>query len=300
MGAGAVRRALLAVLLLGNVAVVGIAASYATSSHGGPQAGPVPGPVPTLPPPIGPSPAPAPKPKPKPAAPKIAGPQDRWALLVGITNYRAPVHHTAAGAQDAVVVRDLLLKSGWRSDHIRLLTDGAATGQALADGLTWLGQHSGSGTFSLFHYSGHVKQRSGHEYLWPVDNAFYPDTSLATAMKNVRGVSWTSVAGCEAAGFDEGLSSKTRLVTGSSAADEKSYEYPDWGTSVWVGLLMDQGLRKKGADLNGDGHVTVQEAYRWGAPRAAQITKDQQPYGPQHPYLAGGDGNLRLDAPVVA
>ncbi|MDT7546990.1 MAG: hypothetical protein QOE99_3100, partial [Actinomycetota bacterium] len=68
----------------------------------------------------------------------------------------------------------------------------------------------------------------------------------------------------------------------------------------WVGLLMDQGLRKKGADLNGDGHVTVQEAYRWGAPRAAQITKDQQPYGPQHPYLAGGDGNLRLDAPVVA
>lgn len=300
----AMRRALVAAVLLANVAVVGVATSYATGGPDSPAgspggAGPVPSPLPALPVLGSPSPAPSPKPSPKPAGPRVAGPQDRWALLVGITDYRAPVHDTAAGAQDAAVVRDLLLKSGWRSDHIRLLRDGAATGQALADGLSWLGSHSGSGTFSLFHYSGHVKQRDGHEYLWPVDNAFFSDASLATAMKRVRGVSWTSVAGCEAAGFDEGLSSKTRLVTGSSAVDEKSYEYPDWGMSVWAGLLFDQALRKKGADLDGDGHVTVQEAYRWAAPRAAEITKNQQPYGPQHPYLRGGSGSLRLDAPVV-
>jgi len=124
MGVGAVRRGLLAAVLHRQPSrSPGVAASYATSSYGGgAQAGSIPGPVPTLPPPIGPSPAPAPKPK--AAGPVIAGPQDRWALLVGITNYRAPVHHTTAGAQDAVVTRDLLLKSGWRSDHIRLLTDG--------------------------------------------------------------------------------------------------------------------------------------------------------------------------------
>ena len=286
----AVRRLLVALVAVLHIGVVGLVASHAGTSVASPP------PLPILQPSPSPSPTPAPKPKP---GPRIAPPADRWALLVGITNYRAPVHDTVAGAQDAAVVRDLLLRSGWRSDHIRVLTDSAATGQAVADGLTWLAQHSSSRTFSLFHYSGHVKQRSGHEYLWPVDNAFYPDTSVATAMKNVRGISWTSIAGCEAAGFDQGLSSKTRLVTASSAVDEKSYENPDWGTSVWVGLLMDQGLRRKGADLDGDGRVTVQEAFRWGAPRAAELTRKQSPYGPQHPYLAGGSGSLRLDAPVV-
>lgn len=244
--------------------------------------------------------APAPPPSAAAAPPqRIAGPQDRWALLVGVTRYRAPVHPTTAGAQDIGVIRGVLLQSGWRPDHIRTVTDGAATGEALAAGLSWLSVHSTDTTFSLFHYSGHVKQRDGHEYLWPVDNAFFPDTSLATAMKKVRGVSWTDVAGCEAAGFDQDLSSKTRLVTASSAVSEKSYEYPPWRTSVWVGLLFDQGLRTAAADLNGDGHVSVQEAYRWGAPQAAKITSLQVPYGPQHPYRAGGDGDLRLDAPVV-
>ena len=232
-------------------------------------------------------------------AQRIAGPEDRWALLVGVTRYVAPVHQTTAGAQDVGVIRDVLLQAGWRADHIRTLTDGAASGEALAADLAWLAAHSTNTTFSLFHYSGHVKQRDGHEYLWPVDNAFFPDSSLATAMKKVRGVSWTDVAGCEAAGFDQGLSSKTRLVTASSAVTEKSYEYPPWKTSVWVGLLFDRGLRTAAADLNGDGHVSVQEAYRWGAPQATEITRLQVPYGPQHPYRAGGDGDLRLDAPVV-
>ena len=284
------RRLIVAAVILVHSVGLGLVASSAAAPTGPP-------PLPLVQP--SPSPSPTPSPKPKPPSPRVAGPTDRWALLVGITRYRSPVHQTVAGAQDAALVRDLLLRSGWRSDHIRLLTDGAATGQALADGLTWLGRHSGGGTFSLFHYSGHVKQQGGHEYLWPVDNAFYPDSSVVTAMRNVRGMSWTSIAGCEAAGFDDGLSSKARLVTASSAVDEKSYENPQWGSSVWVGVLMDQGLRRKEADLNRDGHVTVQEAFRWGAPRATEVTRNQSPYGPQHPYLAGGSGSLRLDAPVV-
>lgn len=299
----AVRRGLIGAVLLGNIAVVGLATSYAASSVDRPPAAaavgsPLPGALSFSPSPSPPPPAPA-KARPRPPGASIASPQDRWALLVGVTAYRAPVHDTVAGAADVALVRDVLLRSGWRSDHIRVLTDGAATGSALADGLAWLAARSSGSTFSLFHYSGHVKQADGHEYLWPVDNAYYSDTSLATAMKRVSGRSWTSIAGCEAAGFDQGLSSRNRLVTASSAVDEKSYEYPDWGMSVWAGVLFDQGLRQKAADLNGDGVVTVQEAYRWAAPRAATITAYQRPYGPQHPYLAGGDGSLRLDAPAV-
>jgi hypothetical protein len=312
MASGLLGRTLIGSVLLANVAVVGVAASYASSSASyasstaasRPIAAPVrvqPQALPTLPPLLQPSPSPSPKPSPapKPAGPRVAPPQDRWALLVGITDYRSPVHDTVAGAQDIAVVRDTLLKAGWRSDHIKVLTDRAATGKALQDGLTWLIQHSSSSTVSVFHYSGHVKQRDGHEYLWPVDNAFYSDTSVTQAMRAVRGTSWTNIAGCEAAGFNDGLADRNHLFSASSAADEKSYEYPQWKMSVWTGVLWDQGLRKAGADTDADGHVTVQEAIKWGAPRAAQITRDQRPHGPQHPYLAGGTGALRLDAPVV-
>src|SRR3954470_18962149 len=211
------RRAVVGLVLVAQVVVVGIASSYAGGTGAGlPGAAPTLPPVPVLAPSPSPSPSPAPRPSPKPA-PKIAPPEDRWALLVGVTDYRSPTHDTVAGAHDAEIVRDVLLRAGWRSDHIRMLTNGAATGKALQDGLTWLISHSSSSTFSLFHYSGHVKQRAGHEYLWSVDNSFYADSSGTQAMRGVRGISWTSIAGCEAAGFNDGLADKTHLFTASSA-----------------------------------------------------------------------------------
>ncbi len=287
-------RLVLVAALVGQIGVLGVAVSQADPAAGvGTRAA---GPLPTLQPIF---PTASPSPQPPAAVARTAPPQDRWALIVGITDYRSPVHDTVAGAADAALVRDVLLRSGWRSDHIRVLTDGAATARALTDGLDWLAARSGPDRFSLFHYSGHVKQRSGHEYLWPVDNGFVSDTSFVAAMKAVRGRSWTSIAGCEAAGFNDGLASAQRLFTASSAPDEKSYEHPDWDLSVWTGVLWQQGLRDKLADSDGNGRVSVQDAARWGAPRAAAITDRQRPYGPQHPELAGGGSPLYLDAPAL-
>lgn len=257
------------------------------------------GPLPTLQP-IVPSPSPSTPPPTPPAEPRTVPPADRWALVIGVTDYRSPVKDTVAGAADARLVRDVLLRNGWRADRIRLLTDGAATGSAVRAGLAWLAERSGPETFSLVHYSGHVKQRGGHEYLWPADNDFLSDSALVTAVRRLRGPSWTSISGCEADGFDDGLSSRQRLFTASSAVDEKSYEHPEWGTSVWTGILFAQGLRDGDADRDGDGRVSVQDAARWGAPRAAVITERQRPHGPQHPVLAGGSGPLYLDAPPRA
>jgi len=321
------RRGLLTVVLVVHCGALGVAASQATTTGASPSAATLAdrgarpsalaagssddrypvldvdpkllaGPVPSLQP-LFPSASPSPRPSPSAQPVRTAPPQDRWALIVGVTDYRSPVHDTVAGASDARLVRDVLLRSGWRSDHIRVLTDGAATSGALSAGLEWLAARSGPGTFSLMHYSGHVKQRNGHEYLWPVDNGFLSDTSFVAAMKAVRGRSWTSIAGCEAAGFNDGLASAQRLFSASSAVDEKSYEHPDWGLSVWSGVLWKQGLRDKHADADGDGAVSVQEAVRWGAPRAATITDRQRPHGPQHPVLAGVGSPLYLNAPAL-
>ena len=260
-------------------------------------------PLPPLPYPLGPSPSPTPKPAPKPSPkappPPTAAPQDRWALVVGVTAYRGNVKDTVGGANDARLVRDVLLRNGWRSDRIRILTDDAATGKAVSEGISWLQRNSSSRTFSMFHYSGHVKQKNGHEYLWPVDNAYIVDTEVARVLKAVRGTAWTNISGCEAGGFDEGLSSARHLFTGSSHVTEKSYEDRGTGYSVWSGMLFDEGLRKKAGDQDGDGGVSVNEAFQYAAPRARTYTRNQRPHGPQTPQWSGGSGSLNLAAPRI-
>lgn len=286
------RRAVLGLVL---VAMAGLAVGPALAD-------PLPGPVPYLPI-VHPSPSPSStaspsaKPASRPAgASDVVAPQDRWALIIGVTKYRGNVQDTVGGANDARLVRDVLLRNGWRSDRIRLLVDDAATGRAIADGISWLQANSSSETFSFFHYSGHVKQANGHEYLWPVDNAYIVDTEVARVLRANRGMSWSSFSGCEAHGFNEGLASSRHLVTSSSKVTEKSYEDPRTGYSVWTGMLFAEGLRDKKADRDGDGGVSVNEAFQYAAPRATAYTRNQSK-GAQTPQWAGGNGSLNLAAP---
>lgn len=218
---------------------------------------------------------------------RYATPENRWALLVGITDYRKPTHDTLAGANDVAFIRAYLLNSGWRADHIKVLTNKGANGRAMRAGLTWLAAKSTPGTFSLFHYSGHVKQEGGHEKLWPYDRQFITDTELAKRLKPTRGKLWVDIAGCEAAGFIEDLPSDRVLVSTSSKSTQKSYEHPDWRESVWVGLLWDAGMNQRQADANGNALVTVGESLRFATYWAEVVTFHQRPYGRQSPRVAG-------------
>jgi hypothetical protein len=222
------------------------------------------------------------------AAPPPNG--DRWALLVGVNDHQGSTRDNHGAVGDAEAMRQLLLRAGWPADHIRVLTDGAATAGAVRDGLNWLADTSSESSFSVFAYSGHVKQEGSTVYLWPHDNRWIPDVDVAASLRRIRGFGWTHIAGCEAAAFDKGVSSPRMLVTASSQGHEKSYEYgPDIGRSVFGRLLVDEGLLAKAADANHDGNASIQEAFRYAADRAPGITAGE-PQGPQHPYLAGGDG----------
>jgi len=218
---------------------------------------------------------------------RYAAPEDRWALLVGITDYRAPTHDTLAGANDVAFVRAYLLGAGWRADHIKVLTNKQANGAAMRAGLAWLVSKSTPGTFTLFHYSGHVKQEYGHEKLWPYDRKFITDTELARTMKRTQGKVWVDIAGCEAAGFMEDLPSDRILVSTSSKRTQKSYENPQWHESVWVGLLWDAGMNQRQADVDHNGLVTVGESLRYAAYWAEVVTYYQRPHGRQTPRIAG-------------
>jgi hypothetical protein len=220
--------------------------------------------------------------------------------VVGVSEYAGRVHDTYGGRGDAEAVRKSLIAAGWRADHIRVLTDERATGRALRREIDRLVSRSSDKTFTFFHFSGHVKQKGGREYLWPTDSDLVSDLDVAAKLRQVRGSAWFNFSGCEAAGFDENLSTANRLVSASSRVVEKSYEYPDWAESVWTGLVFGKGMDVRRADRNRDKRVTVGEALAFGKEQALAITRGQRPYGPQRAVIAGGGKlNWTLAAPPL-
>jgi hypothetical protein len=221
-----------------------------------------------------------------------------WAVVIGIQDYQGKTHDTYGGRGDAAAFMEVLRRTGWNRDHVMYLVDGAATATAMRNAMQWLGDRSGPNTFSVFHYSGHVKQQGvGNEFLWSVDNQFIRNTDFGGFMQRVQGRAWIDIAGCEAAGFDKGISSPSRLFSAASRVNEKGYEDPDWRQSVWTGLSVDHGILQGAADANHNGVVTVQEAVRYGEARAPSMTTGQR-NGPQHPVIAGGDGDWSLGRPA--
>lgn len=237
------------------------------------------------------------------AAPASAAPAaaaDRWALLVGIDHFEGATRPNFGAVNDAASFRQVLLKAGFPDDHIKVLTDGGANAADIRSGFRWLVDHSSPNSFSVFHYSGHVKQAGSTEFLWPHDNSFIPDTELASSMRQLKGQAWVDISGCEAAGFDEGISAPNRVFTSSSQETEKSYEVPSLGHSVFTFLMADKAMLAGEGDANHDGRVSVQEAFAYAANRAPQISAGQA-QGPQHPVMTGGDGSpLFLDGGPAA
>ncbi len=237
---------------------------------------------------------------PAPAA-GAPGAGERSALIVGVSRHAGgrPVG-TVGGAGDARALQEALRRAGWRDDQMRVLIDAGATAAAIRDGISWLYNRSTESSFSIFSYSGHTFQRDGDpdrdgealdEFLVPYDTPnIMADREVAERLRPIRGWLWANFAGCEAAGFDEaGLSGPQRLVTASSAEPEKSYERPDWKMSVFVGLLVDEAILRNRGDANGDGAVSIQEAFAYAAREAPAMTATQS-RGPQNPQLFGGDG----------
>ena len=222
----------------------------------------------------------------------------KWAVIVGTDHFQGRTRPNVGAVGDAHDMHDALVRHGWPEDHILMLTEKDATADRIRDSFRWLADRSTDDSYSVFHYSGHVKLKGAgdgddegtDEHLWPYDNKHIPDGEFAEAMRRVRGWLWVDIAGCEAAGLDDGISGPQRLVTASSREPEKSYEHPDWKNSVFTGLMIDQGVLDGAADANGDGRVSVTEAFNYAARRAPEITKGQK-HGPQHPVIAGGDGS---------
>ena len=234
---------------------------------------------------------------------------EKWALVIGITEYDAPTRDTVGGANDAAVVQKALLANGWAADHIKMLVDGDATAANIVAGMDWLVQNSTPTSFSVFHFSGHTKQADAghsdgdneqfHEFLWARNNQFVSDREVGARMRALRGHAWINMSNCEAAGFEDGFAGPTKLFTAASREDEKGYERYETAKSIFTALMVQDALVGGAGDRDRNGRVSLQEAFAYAA-AAAPSQSEGGEFGPQHPVMIGGDdgGQWFLRAPA--
>lgn len=246
------------------------------------------------------------------AAPRIA---ERWAVVVGIGDYRADdIPDLRFASKDAQSVYDFLKSpsAGFQEDHIVFLKDGDATNQAIREALFVFLQKASYNDLVFIYFAGHGAPdptRPDNLYLLPHDAdtkalavSGFPMWDVKTALRRqIKAERVIVVAdACHSGGTKDG---ETNPINGSfgdlftpsrrvilTAADDNELSYEDhkWGGGHGVFTYnFIEGL-KGAADSNNNGIVTFQEAADYVAAKVKTETNGRQ--NPQR----GGLGDVPL------
>lgn len=210
-----------------------------------------------------------------------------WAVIVGVNDYQGRTGDTLGSVADAHVLRDDLVRRGWRGDHVLVMTDGDGTHDWIVRALEWLQRKTDERSTVVFSFSGHMRHASGNSAIWPADNNFLWNADFGRLIGAVRADRmWLSLQGCHAEGMRAaGVEGPNRVVTYSSMTPQKSHEDPEVGHSVQGNYLFREGIRDGWGNDGLRNGVTVQGAFAWAAPRAHTRTS-----GLQTPVMADGLG----------
>jgi hypothetical protein len=234
-----------------------------------------------------------------------SGPPNRFALLVGISNFQNSDDFLRYGAKDADDLRDFLVSSaGFHQDHITVLTDKNATTEKIREAFGTIRSQAKANDLVLVYFSSHGKMReldpTGLSYVLTYDtNEKSAGSTFATSLQMVELAElgrWTlardyvllldtclsGAARAEVAGNDfaalQGLKgSGNRIVISASRADEKSYEDDTTKHGYFTRFLL-EALRQNSSS------ATLNSVYSYLQSHVpSQVAKDQGKE--QHPIM---------------
>jgi hypothetical protein len=252
--------------------------------------------------------------QPAPAKPKL------YVLAVGVSDYENPDYRLKFAAKDASDFTTVLKAQRnrlYRDVEVRLLTDRAATRDAVVEGLEWLQKQVTARDVGMLFLSGHgVNASDGTYYFAPTNfdaNSVkrtgvifteIKDTLSAMAGKAVFFVD-TCHSGNVLGGGRRGLmdlnavvneltSSENGVVVFSSATGrEAAFENESWGNGAFT-LALVEGVRGK-ADSTHTGRVTYRSLDYYISERVKELTA-----GRQHPVTQAPGGVPDFPIAVLA
>jgi hypothetical protein len=210
-----------------------------------------------------------------------------WAVIVGVANYQNWPDLTWAD-DDAQDLADQLSPI-WGSDHIKLLTNSAATKQGIESAMTsWLDSREDANDVVLFFWSGYIWSTMG--YLCPYD-------SLTTSRNN-------DISASELDGWLDELDSKKivvmnvlpgplydvlagngRIIMASSSGSENSWYIGDLGHSVFAYYVLEALSNFK---TDNDFGLSAEEIFNYTSDKTTSYTASYSGITTQHPKMSDG------------
>jgi len=100
--------------------------------------------------------------------PKDDGPEpdpsvNKWAVVIGISDYRGKRNDLQYCDDDARDMFDYLISMGYPEGNIKLLLDGSAKGNNIISAIDWLNSWENSESEVIFFYSGHGSYYDGYD-----------------------------------------------------------------------------------------------------------------------------------------
>lgn len=88
---------------------------------------------------------------------------NKWAVIIGISNYRGRGNDLEYCDDDAQDMYDYLITKGYPAENIKLLKDGSAKASSIISAIDWLGSQENETSEVVFFYSGHGDTYTGYD-----------------------------------------------------------------------------------------------------------------------------------------
>jgi hypothetical protein len=212
-----------------------------------------------------------------------------WAVIIGVADYLNFSDLTWAD-DDAEDLANQLSPI-WGSDHIKLLTNSAATHQGIEDAMTsWLASREDANDVVLFFWSGYVDNTG---YLYPYDSltsSYNNDISASQmdgwldGLDSKKIVVMNVVAGT----FYDVISGNGRIIMAPSSASENSWQVSDLGHSVFAYYILEALSNFKAASNYSNFELSAEGIFDYAKTKTTSYTTSHSGITVQHPQMSDG------------
>ena len=225
---------------------------------------------------------------------------DKWAVVIGISDYRGRVYDLQYCDDDAKDMYNYLLAKGYPQGNIKLLLDKNAKASVIMDAIDWLNSWEGLDSEVVFFYSGHGSTYDGYddgdteytdEAIVSTDLYLILDGQLRQKFSTFdsQKISFTFDT-CFSGGMDDlvgawtGTTITGRIVVAACDEEQYSYEASDLKNGVFTYYYV-------GTDESGlQTYNTVEGAFEYAAPLAHEyMTQHEYEMDPQMYDQYSGD-----------
>ncbi len=151
----------------------------------------------------------------------------------------------------------ILSQNGFEKKNIKLFRNSAATKDNVLSALRWMVNIADEQSEAVFFFSG--DGGSNQIALWGYG---FSANELRNALANLRSQKvFIAIQACYSGSLLDELEGIGRLVVSSATVDTVAFDYTRY--SLWGYRFLYEGILNGKADLNGDGQVSMQEAYQY-------------------------------------